>query len=59
MASEKRLQKASARFKKGNSGLYMIYSKLVSSAAAFIRLSGAPEVIVGIKSGEYYEFPNN
>lgn len=59
MASEKKLQKASARFKKNNPGLYFVYSRLISCAADFIRISGAPEVTVGVEGGKYYEFANN
>lgn len=59
MASEKKLQKASARFKKNNPGLYFVCSRLISHAAGFIRKSEAPEVTVGIKGGKYYAFANN
>lgn len=59
MASQKRLQSAAIKFRKENSRLSNLYSELLSNMATFIRKTGAPEVIVGLKNGEYYEHTND
>ena len=59
MANQKKLQQAAIEFRKQNPALYAKYSILLSSVARFITKSGAAEVTVGIKNGEYYETANN
>ena len=59
MANQKKLQQAAIKFRKQNPALYAKYSVLLSSMARFITKSGAAEVTIGIKNGEYYETANN
>ena len=59
MANQKKLQQAAIKFRKQNPALYAKYSVLLSSMARFITKSGAVEVTIGIKNGEYYETANN
>ena len=59
MANQKKLQKAAAKFRKENPVKHFIYSRLIVSMAEFIKSSGAAEVIVGLKNGEYYEHANS
>ena len=54
MANEKKLQKAATKFRKQNPTLHATYSVLLSAMTSFIKKSGAAEVTVGIKNGEYY-----
>lgn len=56
---KKKLQKAAIEFRKENPRLHYLYSALLSNMAKFITKSGAPEVTVGLKYGEYYECANN
>lgn len=58
MANQKKLQKASIKFLKKNPRLHYRYSLLLSKMVSFIKKSGAAEVTVGIKDGEYYEYAN-
>lgn len=59
MANQKKLQKAAIKFRKENPRLHYECSALLSEMANFITRSGAAEVTVGIKDGEYYEYANN
>lgn len=59
MANQKKLQHAAIKFRKQNPALRAKYSILLSAMARFITKSGAAEVTVGIKNGEYYETANN
>ena len=59
MSSTKKLQKVAIKFRKENPALHAICSSLLSDMAKFIAKSGAVEVTVGIKNGEYYEATNN
>lgn len=59
MSSTKKLQKAAYKFCRENPALHAICSSLLSGMAKFIAKSGAAEVTVGIKNGEYYEATNN
>lgn len=59
MANQKRLQRAAIKFRKQNPTLHATYSALLSAMARFITKSGAAEVTVGLKNGEYYEYANN
>ena len=59
MANQKKLQKSSIKFRKENPRLHYVCSALLSRMANFITKSGAAEVTVGYKNGEYYEAANN
>ena len=59
MANQKKLQQAAIKFRKQNPALRTTCSVLLSAMASFITKSGAAEVTVGIKNGEYYEYANN
>lgn len=59
MANQKKLQKAAIKFRKENPRLHYACSALLSRMANFITKSGAAEVTVGLKDGEYYEYANN
>lgn len=59
MANQKKPQQAAIKFRKENPALHAICSSLLSGMARFITKSGAAEVTVGIKNGEYYEATNN
>ena len=59
MANKKKLQNAAIKFRNENPGRHRLYSILLSRMARYIAKSGAPEVTVGIKYGEYYEFAND
>ncbi len=59
MANQKKLQQAAIKFRKQNPTLHATYSVLLSAMARFITKSGAAEVTVGIKNGEYYETANS
>ena len=59
MANKKKLQQAAIKFRKQNPVLHATCSALLSAMARFITKSGAAEVTVGIKNGEYYEAANN
>lgn len=59
MANQKKLQQAAIKFRKQNPALHATCSALLSAMARFITKSGAAEVTVGIKNGEYYETANS
>lgn len=59
MANQKKLQQAAIKFCKQNPALHATCSALLSAMARFITKSGAAEVTVGIKNGEYYGTANN
>lgn len=59
MANEKKLQKAATKFRKENQTEHSLCSRLIFRMANFITKSGAAEVTVGLKYGEYYEYANN
>ena len=59
MANQKKLQQAAIKFRKQNPALRATCSALLSAMAKFITTSGAAEVTVGIKNGEYYETANS
>lgn len=59
MANQKKLQKAAIKFRKENPRLHSVYSFLLSGMARFITNSGAAEVTVGFKNGEYYAKTNS
>ena len=59
MANKKKLQKAAIKFRKENPKLHYVCSALLLRMADFITKSGAAEVTVGLKYGEYYEYANN
>lgn len=59
MASQKKkLQQAAIKFRKENPTKHSLYCSLLSRMAQFIKESGAVEVTVGIKYGQYYETTN-
>ena len=53
MANQKKLQKAAIKFRKENSTKHSLYSNLIGLMANFITKSGAAEVTVNLKDGEY------
>ena len=59
MANKKKLQKAAIKFRSENPRLCYVYSALISGMARFITASGAAEVTVGLKNGEFYAHANN
>lgn len=59
MANQKKLQQAAIKFRKENPRLHYVCSAFLSRMARFITKSGAVEVTVGIKNGEYYETANS
>jgi hypothetical protein len=59
MANQKKLQQAAIKFRKQNPALHVTYSALLSFMARFITKSGAAEVTVEIKNGEYYGTANS
>lgn len=59
MANQKKLQKAAAKFRKENPAIHSFCSRLIFKMVQFIERSGAAEVTVGLKDGEYYEYANN
>lgn len=59
MANKKCIEKASIRFAKQDPALHRTCQALCSIMAEFIAKSGATEVAVGIKNGEYYEHAIN
>ena len=59
MANQKKLQQAAIKFRKQNPVLHTTCSFLLSAMARFITKSGAAEVTVGFKNGEYYEKANS
>lgn len=59
MSSEKKLQKATIKFRKENPELHFTCSLLISRMAKFVEKIGAVEVTAGIINGEYYEYANN
>lgn len=59
MANQKKLQQAAIKFRKQNPVLHTTYSLLLSAMAKFITKSGAAEVTVGFKNGEYYAKANS
>lgn len=59
MANQKKLQQAAIKFRKQNPALHATCSALLSAMARFITKSGAAEVTVGIKNGEYYGTANS
>lgn len=59
MANKKRIEKASIRFAKQEPALHRTFQLLCSMAARFIVKSGATEVAVGFKNGQYYEHAVN
>lgn len=59
MANQKKLQQAAIKFRKQNPTLHATYLALLSAMTRFIKKSGATEVTVGIKNGEYYETANS
>lgn len=59
MASTKRLQQATVKFRKENPMQHFAICRLISGMANYIRKTGVAEVTVGInKYGEYYEQAN-
>ena len=58
-SQKKRLQAKAAKFRKENPALHTAYRELISSMARYILKSSAPEVVVGIKHGWYYEHAIN
>ena len=59
MANQKKLQQAAIKFRRENPSLSAICCDLLSAMARYIVRTGAPEVTVGYKNGEYYEYTNN
>lgn len=59
MANQKKKLQQAAMFRKQNPTLHATCSALLSAMARFITKSGAAEVTVGIKNGEYYETANS
>ena len=59
MANQKKLQKAAIKFRRENPHLHGVCSVLLSRMTNFITKSGAAEVTVDLKDGEYYEYANN
>lgn len=59
MANEKKLQKAATKFRKENPEKHSFYSIMINLMADFIKGSGAAEVTVGFKGGEFYAHANN
>ena len=55
MANKKCIEKASIRFAKQEPALHRTCQFLCSKMAQYIAKTGAAEVAVGIKNGEYYE----
>lgn len=55
MANKKRIEKARIKFAKQEPALYKTCQFLCSKMAQYIVKTGATEVIVGIKNGQYYE----
>ena len=55
MANQKKLQQAAIKFRRENPSLHAIYCVLLSAIARCTVRTGAPEVTVGYKNGEYYE----
>lgn len=58
MANQKKLQQAAIKFRKENPAKHALCCSLLSAMARVITKSGAAEVTVGIKNGEYYETAN-
>ena len=58
MANKKELQKAVTKFRRENSAKHFLYPRLIELMAGFIKKSGAADVVVGLKYGEYYEHAN-
>ena len=59
MANQKKLQQAAIKFRRENPRLHYVCSALLSRMARCITKTGAPEVTVGFKNGEYYETANS
>ena len=59
MANKKRIQQANARFAKQEPYLHGICKTLCANMARLILATGATEVTVGIKNGQYYERAHN
>lgn len=59
MANQKKLQQAAIKFRRENPSLHAICCVLLSAMARYITKTGAPEVAVGYKNGEYYETANS
>ena len=59
MANQKKLQQAAIKFRRENPSLHATYCVLLSAMARCIAKTGAPEVTVGYKNGEFYEYANN
>lgn len=59
MANQKKLQQAAIEFRRENPSLHATCCVLLSSMARCITRTGAPEVTVGYKNGEYYETANS
>ena len=59
MANQKKLQKQQSSSARKTPRLRYVCSALLSRMANFITKSGAAEVTVGLKDGEYYEYANN
>lgn len=56
---KKKLQQAAIKFRRENPSLHALYCVLLSAMARSITRTGAPEVTVRYKNGEYYEYANN
>lgn len=54
MASQKKLQKASIKFRKENQGVYKVCEVLLTRMAEFIKVKGNPEVTANLR-GVYAE----
>lgn len=60
MASQKKkLQSKAVKFLREHPAQYAEYSRLVYGLARLILKSGATEVAVGYRNGEYYESTND
>ena len=59
MANQKKLQQAAIKFRRENPSLHATCCVLLSAMARLITKSGAAEVTVGYKNGEYYETANS
>ena len=59
MANQKKLQQAAIKFRRENPSRHARYCVLLSVMARYIVKTGAPEVTVGYKNGEYYETANS
>ena len=59
MANQKKLQQAAIKFRRENPSLHAMYCVLLSAMARCITRTGASEVTIGYKNGEYYETANN